>query len=511
MPSTRTRIAIAIIGAVAVISTGVALASTPGPVLVPAEVTLFSANPTPVHVNDPDTSSVELGLRFTVDSPGVVSGMRFYKGSAMSGTNTGTLWSSGGTKLASTTFQRETASGWQTLYFSTRTRLTVGAIYVASFTDPGGRYAMDNSWTGGRSFDTGLDNSPIHAPVGAGVYNDTLGSFPTQNWINSNYSVDVIFMPDATTTTTTAASTTSTTAPATTTSTVPATTTTVANTTTSTVATTTTTMPTTTTTVAGGFVVHDAADTGPHGPLHACSAGDITTAGTVLDGCDIAGGVGILADNVTIKNSRIAGQVYVGRHGNGAGGGDKDVHNPIVQDTEIAGDGGGGSGLLEVRGFDGIYQRDNLHNWENCATFWTATRAQVLNNYCWGPAGGSSAHLDGFEVYDVKGGIVIRGNTIYQTVAQNAAAPLNITPTGDNFTGTVVVDSNLLRSANPAYVILGDDSQGPGGINAQITNNRLWPVSSGSGYFSLRNSTGQSHYTGSGNVDWTSGAPVGCC
>lgn len=490
---------------------GIAFADAPAPALVPAEVNLLG-NVTPTHVNDSDTSSTELGLRFTVDSPGVVSGMRFYKGSAMSGTNTGSLWSSGGTKLASTTFQHETSSGWQVLYFSTRTRLTVGTTYVVSFGNPGGHYSMDNSWDGGRSFDTKLDNSPIHAAVGAGVYNDALGSFPTQNWINSNYYVDPIFMPDAapptttttsTTTTTTAAPTTTTTAAPTTTSTAPATTTS----TTSAPTTTTTQAPTTTTTAPTGFTVRDASNTGTHATLHSCSAGDITTNGAVLDGCDISGNVGILANNVTIKNSRIHGYVRVGRAANG--GGDRDVQSPVITDTDIIGDGPGSSGINGVHDLDGIYQRDNFYNWENCMTMWTSTRAQILDNFCHDPAGGPTAHLDGYEIYDVKGGIIIRGNTVYQTVEQNAAAPLNLTPTGDNFTGTVLVENNLFRSANPVYTVLGDDSQGPGGITAVFNNNRLWPDNS-SGYFGLRNSTGQSHYTCTGNTDWNTGAAVGC-
>jgi hypothetical protein len=254
----------------------------------------------------------------------------------------------------------------------------------------------------------------------------------------------------------------------------------------------------------GNFAVRDATNTGPHGTLHDCGGSqNIKDDGAVIQDCEIHGNVGVLADNVTIRNSRIHGQVVLGRGFDNSSSGD--VHHPVIQDTEVIGDGSGGSGISGVADFDGVYQRDYMHNWENCATFWTSTRAQVLDNFCTNPQAPSSAHIDGFEVYGVAGGITISGNTILQTV-EPAAAPLNITPT-PSITGTVTVTNNLMRSANPAYVILGDDSQGNTGITAVIDNNRLWPDGS-SGYLSLRNKSGKSHYSGTGNTDWLAGQNV---
>ena len=45
---------------------------------------------------------------------GTVTGVRFYKAAANTGTHIGSLWSATGTQLASATFTNETASGWQT-------------------------------------------------------------------------------------------------------------------------------------------------------------------------------------------------------------------------------------------------------------------------------------------------------------------------------------------------------------------------------------------------------------
>jgi hypothetical protein len=66
-----------------------------------------------------DANAVELGVRFQSDVAGVISGIRFYKGSTNTGTHTGTLWSNTGTKLATATFTNETASGWQEVSFAT--------------------------------------------------------------------------------------------------------------------------------------------------------------------------------------------------------------------------------------------------------------------------------------------------------------------------------------------------------------------------------------------------------
>ena len=58
-------------------------------------------------------------MKFTSEVFGTVTGVRFYKVSANTGTHIGSLWSASGTLLASATFTGETASGWQQVNFST--------------------------------------------------------------------------------------------------------------------------------------------------------------------------------------------------------------------------------------------------------------------------------------------------------------------------------------------------------------------------------------------------------
>ena len=71
----------------------------------------------------------------------MITGIRFYKGSANTGTHVGDLWSSSGTLLATATFTNETASGWQQVNFSSPVSITAGTTYIASYHTNTGHYA----------------------------------------------------------------------------------------------------------------------------------------------------------------------------------------------------------------------------------------------------------------------------------------------------------------------------------------------------------------------------------
>lgn len=95
--------------------------------------TIWSSSATPGVASDADASAVELGVKFTSDVSGYITGIRFYKGSLNTGTHTGSLWSSSGALLATATFSGESASGWQQVNFSTAVAITANTTYVASY------------------------------------------------------------------------------------------------------------------------------------------------------------------------------------------------------------------------------------------------------------------------------------------------------------------------------------------------------------------------------------------
>ncbi len=106
------------------------------------------------------------------------------------------LWSSTGTLLATGTFSNTSASGWQTVTFSSPVAITAGTTYVASYHSTGA-YADTNNY-----FTTALTNGSLTAPASAGVYayggTSTTGIFPTNTYQASNYFVDVVFNPQLT-------------------------------------------------------------------------------------------------------------------------------------------------------------------------------------------------------------------------------------------------------------------------------------------------------------------------
>jgi len=145
-----------------------------------------------------DSASVNLGLKFYSDVSGTVSAVRFYKGSQNTGTHIGSLWSSGGTKLGSVTFSGESASGWQQASFSSPISITANAVYVVSYFAPKGSYADDQSYSW-----SAVNASPLHVSgAGAGTYAyGASTAFPASTWNNSNYYVDLVFVPTASATT----------------------------------------------------------------------------------------------------------------------------------------------------------------------------------------------------------------------------------------------------------------------------------------------------------------------
>jgi hypothetical protein len=160
--------------------------------------TLFAADAIPSTVDAGDGGAVSLGVKFVPSATGYVSGVRFYKAAANTGAHTGSLWTSGGTRLATGTFTNETATGWQTLTFSTPIPLTVGATYVVSYYAPNGHYSAD-----GQFFNTPWTVDPLTGVGGNnGVYNYGSDTFPSSAFGNTNYWVDPIFqtgtVPDVT-------------------------------------------------------------------------------------------------------------------------------------------------------------------------------------------------------------------------------------------------------------------------------------------------------------------------
>ncbi|MFF9197548.1 DUF4082 domain-containing protein [Streptomyces sp. NPDC014779] len=156
--------------------------------------TVWPSSAAPDKVNGGDGSSVELGVKVRSSVPGTITGVRFYKSAANTGTHKGSLWSATGQLLASGTFTGETASGWQELKFASPVPVKANTTYVASYFAPNGGYSYDAHYF----TDKGAGLAPLTAlqsgtDGGNGVYRyGSASAFPNQESAGSNYWVDAI-------------------------------------------------------------------------------------------------------------------------------------------------------------------------------------------------------------------------------------------------------------------------------------------------------------------------------
>lgn len=171
-------------------------------IMIPFEslgATIWPATSAPLIADSGPDSAVELGVKFRSDTSGYINGIRFYKSSANSGTHTGSLWRSNGTRLATAIFTGESASGWQQVNFAKPVAISANTVYVASYRTSSGHYSCDQNFFAGK----GVDSPPLHAPANGvsgvnGVYiYGSAGRFPNLGWNSSNYWVDVNFSASA--------------------------------------------------------------------------------------------------------------------------------------------------------------------------------------------------------------------------------------------------------------------------------------------------------------------------
>ncbi|HVZ19706.1 MAG TPA: DUF4082 domain-containing protein [Vicinamibacterales bacterium] len=173
---------------------------TPPPPSCPCSLWTASTTPGPL---EPEAAALELGMKFTSDVAGYVTGVRFYKYAQNTGTHVGSLWSASGTRLGTVTFSSESASGWQTATFAAPVAIAANTTYVISYHTNTGYYPSTNP-----GFATAVNTPPLHgladsASGGNGVYAYSASSvFPSQSWQSSNYWVDVVFATTAPTDTT---------------------------------------------------------------------------------------------------------------------------------------------------------------------------------------------------------------------------------------------------------------------------------------------------------------------
>ncbi|GAA2235986.1 MULTISPECIES: DUF4082 domain-containing protein [Kitasatospora] len=163
---------------------------SPGGAVGPTTTMFGSAEPATPAFADP--AATTLGVRFTSTLPGLVTGVRFYKGPGNTGSHLGALWDAHGRQLALAAFADESQTGWQQAKFAEPVRIAPGATYTAGYLAPSGHYAAaPNAFDGGP---VTLGSGPLTAVGGGFAQGGTL-AFPAQSHENTDYYVDVAFAP----------------------------------------------------------------------------------------------------------------------------------------------------------------------------------------------------------------------------------------------------------------------------------------------------------------------------
>jgi hypothetical protein len=140
-----------------------------------------------------DSSAVELGLKFRSDVATQVTGVRFYKSADNTGVHTGSLWTTGGQRLATVTFTSESASGWQTAKFATPVAIAANTTYVVSYHTNTGHYSATNGYFANGGASDGSLHALSNAEAGGnGVYVYGASAFPHHSYKATNYWVDVV-------------------------------------------------------------------------------------------------------------------------------------------------------------------------------------------------------------------------------------------------------------------------------------------------------------------------------
>jgi endonuclease/exonuclease/phosphatase family metal-dependent hydrolase len=161
---------------------------------LPWSQTLFGDR-VPGAAVEPDTRSVEVGVKFRANVAGSITALRFYRGTGNANGYVAKLWSGSGTLLAQASVRDGRVPGWQEVALPTPVPITAGTTYVASYYTSNGQFARDVSGLASAVVSGNL-TAPASSTVGGnGVFAYGTGGFPASSYKDANYWVDVRFVP----------------------------------------------------------------------------------------------------------------------------------------------------------------------------------------------------------------------------------------------------------------------------------------------------------------------------
>jgi hypothetical protein len=143
-----------------------------------------------------DPSAVELGVKVKALAAGSVTAVRFFRaGTQNAGPHIVSIWSSSGQLLRRATHNAGSSLGWQDVAVVPPLPVLPGDELIASYHAPFGHYSASVN-----GFASPLRTPSLAVGTGAGVYSYGASTLPTRTFRNTNYWVDLTFVPSGATT-----------------------------------------------------------------------------------------------------------------------------------------------------------------------------------------------------------------------------------------------------------------------------------------------------------------------
>ncbi|MCW2759376.1 MAG: hypothetical protein JWO46_3122 [Nocardioidaceae bacterium] len=402
----------------------------------PATYVIWPATPPRVATARSHAGRV-VGTRFEVNAAGYISALRFYKSRGNRGPHVGTLSTADGQRLATVTYQHESARGWQTAAVSPPVAIQPGQTYVTAYRARHGRYSVSaKRFAGSRT----VQNGPMTALGGAiGRH----GLFP-RTASRAAFYVDAVFQPnDAAATHGTVAMPADYDVP----------------------------QPVAAPTLTG-CAAHpsscgypDASNTGvpPGTVLRKSASVNADTPGQVIDGLDITGEINVTAPNVVIKNTRVTASsgdwIIIIRPG---------AANLTIQDSEIMSPAGAtvdNACVFNISSEVPIMRRLNIHG---CSAGVSSGGGLLEDSYIHDPGFTPGLSHITLVASNGGGGFTIRHNTVLNPYGQTAAVAFY---QDFGVQRNDLIENNLL--AGGGYVVYGGNGEKGTATNIRFLNNRF--------------------------------------
>jgi hypothetical protein len=158
---------------------------------------MWDSQQMPSVSSEDDTAAVTVGTRFRVTRKGVITGVKYYKATAVAAKFTVGLYNATGQLMGSKTAAANDTknNAWTTINFTTPIAVVPGVDYVVAAWNTQGLYGFNSGAFNGKSYTNGSVVYPANGDGGSnGLYKyGTALAFPQDTYQDTYYFIDVLF------------------------------------------------------------------------------------------------------------------------------------------------------------------------------------------------------------------------------------------------------------------------------------------------------------------------------